>query len=85
MFEASLVAYIVGSMFLNRAHFDLFYHWVGIIIAFGLIARRDLADEERYPQRAEGRGVLELSSGRGFDGRGRLAGFGARPAVGRGA
>ncbi len=83
MFEASLVAYIVGSMFLNRAHFDLFYHWVGIIIAFGLIARRDLADEERYPQRAEGRGVLELSSGRGFDGRGRLAGFGARPAVGR--
>ena len=43
------------------------------------------ADEERYPQRAEGRGVLELSSGRGFDGRGRLAGFGARPAVGRGA
>jgi O-antigen ligase len=35
MFEASLAAFVVGSAFLNRAHFDLFYHWVAIVIAFG--------------------------------------------------
>jgi probable O-glycosylation ligase (exosortase A-associated) len=61
MFEASLAAFVVGSAFLNRAHFDLFYHWVSIVIAFGVIARREMADELRFPVRTEGgRGELEL-------------------------
>lgn len=42
MFEASLTAFVVGSFFLNRAHFDLFYHFVAIIAAFGIIARREM-------------------------------------------
>jgi len=34
MFEAALVAFTVGSMFLNRAHFDLYYHFVAIVAGF---------------------------------------------------
>ncbi|MDP6763696.1 MAG: putative O-glycosylation ligase, exosortase A system-associated [Planctomycetota bacterium] len=83
MFEASLVAYLVGSVFLNRAHFDLFYHWVGLIVAFGIIARRELTDEERYPERGEERGVLRPSSPGGFGAIGRAAGVGPRVATGR--
>ncbi len=41
MFEATLVAFIVGSTFLNRAQFDLFYHFVAIVIAFEVIAKRE--------------------------------------------
>ncbi|MAF65763.1 MAG: putative O-glycosylation ligase, exosortase A system-associated [Planctomycetes bacterium] len=83
MFEASLIAYLTGSVFLNRAHFDLFYHWVGLIVAFGIIARRDLADEGRYPEREADRGVLSPTSPHGFSAAGRLAGLGARAAAGR--
>lgn len=54
MFEASLVTFVVGSTFLNRAHFDLFYHWVALVIAFTLIARRHLDESERYPTRETG-------------------------------
>jgi probable O-glycosylation ligase (exosortase A-associated) len=71
MFEASLAAFVVGSTFLNRAHFDLFYHWVAIVIAFGVLARAEMRNEFRYPVRTSGgRGVLE---------RVRRVGFGARP------
>ncbi len=54
MFEASLVTFVVGSTFLNRAHFDLFYHWVALVIAFTLIARRHLDESGRYPTREAG-------------------------------
>jgi probable O-glycosylation ligase (exosortase A-associated) len=54
MFEASLVTFVVGSMFLNRAHFDLFYHWVALVVAFTVIARRHLAESSRYPTRGHG-------------------------------
>jgi len=43
MFEATLVAFIVGSTFLNRAQFDLFYHFVALVIAFEAIALREFA------------------------------------------
>ena len=33
---------IIGSVFLNRAQFDLFYHFVAIVIAFERIARREM-------------------------------------------
>lgn len=42
MFEGSMVAFIVGSTFLNRAQFDLYYHFVAIIIAFERIAHAEM-------------------------------------------
>jgi len=62
MFEASLVGFVVGATFLNRGHFDLFYHIVAIISAFQMIAWRwlgqpaheregaELLDERRLPR-----------------------------------
>ncbi len=81
MFEASLVTFVVGSTFLNRAHFDLFYHWVALVIAFTMIARRHLAEAERYPSRNVGPRKLRRV------GLKRSAGFGPmkRPAFGGGA
>jgi len=58
MFEASLAAFVVGGVFLNRAHFDLFYHWVALVVAFSIIARRQLSDSTMYPERAFGPGKL---------------------------
>jgi probable O-glycosylation ligase (exosortase A-associated) len=67
MFEASLVAFVIGSAFLNRAHFDLFYHWVALVMAFGLIARREMAQELGGTMRTEGgRGELEAVARPGF-------------------
>lgn len=54
MFEASMAAFIVGSTFLNRAHFDLFYHWVALILIFGRMAHADLADPHRHPVKRKG-------------------------------
>jgi probable O-glycosylation ligase (exosortase A-associated) len=79
MFEASLAAFVVGSTFLNRAHFDLFYHWVAIVIAFGLVARKEMEDELRYPTRSQGgRGEIEAVERPGF---GKRARTGALPAA----
>jgi probable O-glycosylation ligase (exosortase A-associated) len=36
--EASLVGYVVAATFLNRAHFDLLYHIVGLTIALDIVA-----------------------------------------------
>ncbi len=58
MFEASLAAFVVGGVFLNRAHFDLFYHWVALVVAFSIIARRQLSDSTMYPERSIGPGKL---------------------------
>jgi probable O-glycosylation ligase (exosortase A-associated) len=76
MFEASLTAFVVGSMFLNRAHFDLFYHLVTIIVVFGVLARAAMKDERAYPVRFTGRGVLALQRTGGFGARPRANGFG---------
>jgi len=74
MFEAGLVAFVVGSAFLNRAHFDLFYHWVALVICFGIIARREMDQELAGVQRTEGsRGELELVERPGFARRARTA------------
>ncbi|MEZ5989674.1 MAG: putative O-glycosylation ligase, exosortase A system-associated [Planctomycetota bacterium] len=43
MFEATMAGFVVGSVFLNRGHFDLIYHLFGIITAFQLIAWRWMA------------------------------------------
>ena len=54
MFEAVMGTFLVGSMFLNRAHFDLIYHYVAIILVFGHVARREMDNERRYPLRSGG-------------------------------
>jgi probable O-glycosylation ligase (exosortase A-associated) len=78
MFEAGLAAFVVGSAFLNRAHFDLFYHWVALVIAFGVIARREMAEELMGPVSVEGgRGELELVARPGFARRARRPVFGS--------
>lgn len=51
MFESSLVAFMIGSTFLNRAHFDLFYHYVALIVCFTRIAREEMARQVAYPSR----------------------------------
>ena len=80
LFEGSLVAFVVGSAFLNRAHFDLFYHWVSIIIAFALIARREMANELENPHSsAGGRGEIVAVEPAGFARRPRASGY--RPAL----
>ena len=84
MFEASLVAFTVGSTFLNRAHFDLFYHWVALVIAFGVIAEREMLDEGRHPVRVGSRGTIETVRPTGFGPRSREDGYGTDP-VPRGA
>ncbi|MCE9594922.1 MAG: putative O-glycosylation ligase, exosortase A system-associated [Planctomycetes bacterium] len=54
MFEASLCAFILGGTFLNRFAFDLFYHYVGIIIALETIAYREMAKLElRIPANSD--------------------------------
>lgn len=78
MFEASLAAFALGSFFLNRAQFDLFYHLVAIVIVFTAIARESMRDEFSYPLRARERGALAVERARGFGARTRERGF-ARP------
>jgi probable O-glycosylation ligase (exosortase A-associated) len=75
MFEATLAAFAVGSLFLNRAHFDLFYHLVAIVLVFSAIARASMRDESSYPQRERVRGRLAFERARGFGARTRERGF----------
>ncbi|MEX1024324.1 MAG: putative O-glycosylation ligase, exosortase A system-associated [Planctomycetota bacterium] len=52
MFEASLLTFMVGATFLNRAHFDLFYQWVALILVFDRLATKEMLDAEKYPERS---------------------------------
>jgi probable O-glycosylation ligase (exosortase A-associated) len=82
MLEASMVAFIVGSTFLNRAQFDLYYHFVAIIVAFEVIALREMAG---LPSLAGGRqlgGELSVVRPRGFGPAPRRNGFDRQPAPG---
>jgi len=76
MFEASLATFTLGSVFLNRAHFDLFYHWVALILAFTTIARQHMLDPSLYPKLEMGRrGELRAVPAAGFARRSRRGGF----------
>lgn len=66
MLEASMLGFVVGSFFLNRAQFDLFYHFVAIVIVFGHVARETMADTQSYPERGSARGGLALAPAGGF-------------------
>lgn len=66
MFEASLLAFVVGSTFLSRAHFDLFYHFVAMVAAFAAIATREMDSlTERGPSLMRG-AVFRVHSPVGF-------------------
>ncbi|MCP3915204.1 MAG: putative O-glycosylation ligase, exosortase A system-associated [bacterium] len=70
MFEAVFLTFMVGSMFLNRAQFDLIYHLEAMVLCFGRIARREMAVEDRHPFRGGGRfarGTLTLVRAPGFE------------------
>jgi probable O-glycosylation ligase (exosortase A-associated) len=64
MFEASLIGFLVGAVFLNRAHFDFAYHLISIIVAFGYVAEREMASTTKYPLRA-GVGVARVHANKG--------------------
>jgi len=38
MMEATAVGFSVGAFFLNRGHFDLWYHWLALVAALNLCA-----------------------------------------------
>jgi hypothetical protein len=42
MFEATTIGFLVGSVFLNRGHFDLIYHWIAMVTALGAIVAAEL-------------------------------------------
>ena len=72
----STAAFMVGSAFLNRAHFDLFYHFVCIIIAFATIARREMEEELTNPLRSQGgRGEIVAVERAGFGRRARTSAY----------
>jgi len=94
MFEASLTAFVVGSVFLNRAQFDLFYHFVAVIMMFGHFARQEMKNlvvdpaptndgTRRRPLKlARERGITREPALGGFGRQERNGGFGRGPALG---
>jgi putative inorganic carbon (hco3(-)) transporter len=79
MFEASLLAFCVGSAFLNRGHFDLLYQMVALVVVFAHLARREMRDETLYPMRSGGRGEIRHVRRHGFAPRASRDGFTKRP------
>lgn len=59
--EASLCGYVIAATFLNRAHFDLLYHIVGVSLSLDLIAAR-------AQQKLSSRKVRKESSSRAEEG-----------------
>jgi len=87
-FEASLVAFMIGSTFLNRAHFDLFYHFVAIVAVFEKLAKDELkagAPVESYAGADHRSGEFYRLQPAGFGQRPRMRGFRDTPLIGRGA
>jgi len=42
MMEATTVGFSIGAFFLNRGHFDLFYHWVALVACLSLCVHSGL-------------------------------------------
>lgn len=87
MFEASLVGFCIGSSFLNRAHFDLVYHFFAIVLVFEKIALRELKQGAPAALHSSARGTGEVRRVRpvGFGLRPRVRGFRDTPLLGGGA
>jgi probable O-glycosylation ligase (exosortase A-associated) len=41
-FEGALLTFMLGSTFLNRAHFDLIYHYFAMVLVFEKVARKEM-------------------------------------------
>jgi probable O-glycosylation ligase (exosortase A-associated) len=46
MLQISIIAYMVGGIFLGRAYFDLFYHLVVIVVILKVLAKRELINQQ---------------------------------------
>ena len=81
MFETSIIAFTIGGIFLNRAHFDLFYHFVAMVLVFGRLARAEMSSTTQHPlvKGPSERGELQRVRPRGFDRR-LVSGFERKPA-----
>lgn len=69
MFESSLATFMLGSFFLNRAHFDLIYHFFTIILVFGRVARQQMKEDDDglgFRHLRGRRGTLTTREVRGF-------------------
>ena len=65
MMEATTVGFSVGAFFLNRGHFDLFYHWLALVAALSFCVQAGLrrapgAVSVASPQ-ASGEGVVRVA------------------------
>jgi len=67
LFEATLVTFLVGSTFLNRAHFDLIYHWFAVVALFGRLAHTEMDDPSIGQPRSRSRGELRAVKPVGFE------------------
>ncbi len=76
-FEGALLVFMLGSTFLNRAHFDLIYHYFAIIMVFERVARAEMADPLSIAAPRAGGIGGRLTRAQGF-------GFGRRPGQARG-
>lgn len=89
MMEATTVGFSVGAFFLNRGHFDLFYHWLALVAALNLCVRSALlrppeaAPQADAPRRGGGLVQVALPGLRAGGGPAVAAGgAAAQPAVG---
>jgi hypothetical protein len=84
MFEASLFGFCIGSAFLNRAHFDLVYHFFAIVVVFEKIALEELRDgaPEELRQPGARTGDFRRIHPGGFTRGPRISGFRDTPLVG---
>ena len=52
--QTSIAAYAVGSLFLNMAYFDLFYHLVALSVCLEYITVHDATEDEPVERKEEG-------------------------------
>jgi probable O-glycosylation ligase (exosortase A-associated) len=55
-FEGAILTFMLGSTFLNRAHFDLIYHYFALVLVFGRIARAEMRAPAVIPGALSARG-----------------------------
>ena len=42
MFQISMLAYMIGGVFLGRAYFDLFYHIVAMVVIMNVLILKEV-------------------------------------------
>jgi probable O-glycosylation ligase (exosortase A-associated) len=64
--EVTFYGFLMGAMFLNRAHFDFIYMMSAIAIALAIVTRHELAAQERATRVRRGAGELVVAGGDPF-------------------